>query len=132
MNLLLGTQRLTFEYFGLAKAAKPSAFDHIIADMVKTVPDGSALAAVEGWLQVAEKSSPAGTTYHLPESHAKALLGAVFGLALEKTEDGAEKTGVYASDIVQLLLRKKWVNDEMYPGGVVHALIQLEDWVSRR
>lgn len=129
MNLLLGTQRATAQYFGSEKHHRASTFDHLITGFAQTILDGSAMGAFEAWLQVAEKSSPANVAFHLPEAQAKAVISAVFDAALEKTEEGYRKTGVYASDIVQLLLRKKWVNDEMYPGGVVNALVQLEDWV---
>jgi hypothetical protein len=129
MNLLLGTQRATAQYFGPERHHRPSTFDHLITGFAQTIPDGSAMAAFEAWLQVAEKSSPANVAYHLPETQAKVIISAVFNAALQKTEEGYRKTGVYASDIVQLLLRKKWVNDEMYPSGVVNALVQLEDWV---
>lgn len=131
MNLLLGTQRATAQYFGPEKHHRASTFDHLITGFTQTIPDGSAMSAFEAWLQVAEKSSPANVAFHLPESQAKAVISAVFDAALEKTEEGYRKTGVYASDIVQLLLRKKWINDEMYARGVVNALVQLEDWVSQ-
>jgi hypothetical protein len=136
MNVLLGTQAATSTYFSVLRpTAKSVNFDTLLAGLLEGIAAGTAQKTFESWLKGEEKTvqtmTKGGATYAMPEAQAKALLTTIFDGAFNKTEDKTEKTGKYSKEIVGTLLSKKWVHDGMYAGGVLAALIQLEDWVSR-
>lgn len=135
MNVLLGTQTATSAYFSIIRpAAKSVNFDTLLSGLLAGIDDGTAQKTFESWLKGEEKTvqtlTKGGATYAMPEAQAKALLTTLFDGALKTEEEKVEKTGKYSKEIVGTLLGKTWVHDGMYAGGVLNALIQLEDWVS--
>jgi len=135
MNVLLGTQAATSTYFSILRpTAKSVNFDSLVASLPEGITSGTAQKTFESWLKGEEKTvqtmTKGGAMYAMPEAQAKSLLTTIFDGALNKTDETVEKTGKYSKEIVGTLLDKKWVHDGMYAGGVLAALIQLEDWVS--
>lgn len=124
MNVLLGTQVETAKYFHTNQGGSSGSFDKFITSFKEAIASGKALKTVESYVQVHNYGPSSG----MPESQAKAILSAIFGAASENGEVKAD--GPYAGDVVSLLLEKKWVHDDMYPGGVLATLVKLGDWVS--
>jgi hypothetical protein len=128
MNILLGTLPETARHFTAAsKAATKTPMDKYISDLPDLINQGKALSSLEQLID----AQKAGGAFVMPEQQAKAILAEVFDSASTKKQ-GAELTGAYARDVVALLLRRRWLHDEMYPDGVLSALIRLKDWVSPR
>lgn len=124
MNILLGSQVETARFFHLSQGGNNnSPFDKFIASLKGGISSGNALKVVEGWVQTHSLS----LDNAMPENQAKGILTAIFGAAFKE----GEVSGTYAKEVVSLLLEKQWVHDDMYPGGVLSALIKLGDWVSR-
>jgi hypothetical protein len=68
----------------------------------------------------------------MPENQVKPILTAVLDSALASVQQGTTDAAAdkYEKRIIAELLKRKWVSDGMYPGGVLSALIELQDWVS--
>jgi len=136
MNILLGTQTATAAYFSIIRpSAKSVNFDTLLAGLPGGIDDGSAQKSFESWLKGEEKTvstmTKGGAAYIMPEAQAKGLVMAIISGAQKTEGEKVVKTGKYSKEIVATLLTRKWVHDGMYTGGLLNALIQLEDWVSR-
>jgi hypothetical protein len=132
MNLLLGTQGITSQYLTLAKTATvKSPEDILIQDLQNALATDHTKADTiwSNWMAKRNVKSP------LAESTIKRILSVIFSSALKEEEvDGVKvvkKAGPYAGEIIRDLVVKGWVNNSMYPGGVVEAgLIPANDLVS--
>jgi hypothetical protein len=152
MNLLLGSQKASDEYFASSKAAAgtlgDSAVDKLMKELEGILGNSGASAdtvtnAEKVWREWLAKEiddhSKEGLkeVYTLSSDTARRLLALIFGIALveEGTDDlkSIKRTGPYPSAIVKDLVENRWVTNDSYPGGLIESgLIPANDWVSHR
>lgn len=151
MNMLLGRQAVTKEYFavqnsGTLTSATAGSCDDLVPILKNSLSGSEPIGQIEHrWKStiVAQESAlrkvGMDTTGLFPEAALAKTLGAIFGAALDIIESDEldeirrmRPTGRYASQIVKYLLLRNVVSDSMWPGGVVAAaLLPCGDWVSR-
>lgn len=130
LSHLLGSAGQTSDVFTSADAPSvPHAIEHMLENVDKALKVGDvdrAERAFSSFLDDEDKRT-SGRRAVLTEPVVRRLLDIVFSHALQ---DG-KKTGPYASKIVNTLVDRRAVHDNMYAGGiVVGALVPCTDWVS--
>ena len=144
MSALIGTYADTAAYFSVpSRGTKAPSFDTFIDDLTTGIQDGKGYSVFENWFsQEQEAFKPQGkvpASFTLPEYQTKAILRTVFDAALRKVnaEEGGdegqirlEPTGRYEPKIIETLISRKFLHDEMYAPGVLSTLLALNDWAN--
>ena len=153
INVLLGRQATTGEYLSFDRPENTSSptgdqdNDEWISKFEKELGGAHNVVAAQGmwltWLSSNESTIRNGgqnVRDFLSEHFVRRLLGVVFRYALTpdkceqeemETAKRLKKTELYTEKVVQHLLQRDVVRDDMWPGGIVAgALLPLGDWVN--
>ena len=138
LNALLGSSSRTEEYLSIASTGSSSKQINGTTETPAEKAVGEILALLAKGDSKAASSrldkALANQKEHLSEKEVKKLVQAIFSTALpalgKEVVAESKRRGPYSPAMIESLLERRLVNDEMIKGGVVAAaLLPLEDWV---